>query len=152
MQHSNRSAKFGSAMLLLALIGCGPAFGQDPGDQAVLAAVRQAAGDATDMRFTDVRWCPDRVNGARAAAVYAVGSTTYGSESGAGMYIVEVAADDTVGPPVKANILDPNVDQDAMRLDQTYCDGQLVMRYRDALRQIDSGYSGGSLPEPTRLP
>ena len=148
MRILRRPAELGGALLLV-LAGCGSLPGHDAADRDVLVAVGKAAGDATGMEFTDVRWCPDRVNDVRAAAVYAVGDTTYGTESGAGLYLVEVMPDGSVGRPVKANILDPNIDPEAMRVDQTYCDGQLVVRYRDTMRQLDPGMAmdpAGSLP------
>ena len=149
---------YGGTLWALALAGCGALPFTDPADQAVLAAVKQAAGDATRMQFTDVRWCPGTVDGTRAAAVYAVGATTYSSQAGAGGYLVEVAPDGTVARTVKADIMNPNIDPEALRIDETYCDGQLVVTYRnkmqEALSNTESAYGAlaNPAPEPRPLP
>lgn len=148
----------GRALWVLALAGCGALPFTDPANQAVLAAVKQAAGAATQMQFTDVRWCPRTVDGARAAAVYAVGATTYSPEAGAGGYLVEVAPDGTVARTVKADIMNPNIDPEALRIDEAYCDGQLVVTFRnkmqEALRNTESAYGtrASPAPEPPPLP
>lgn len=118
----------------------------DPGERRieenVLTAVKEAAGEATEYKFTRVAWCPEQAAGMRAAFVAAIGNATASDSSGMGGYLVEVMADGTVYPAVKAGpVLHPSTE--ALRMDKTYCDGKLVVGPYEAMRQLQDMQSGG---------
>lgn len=122
-----------------ALTACG-------GDEArteakVVEAVKAAAGDVTDFKISRVAWCPNRVEGNRAAFVAAVGNTTAGDTAGMGGYFVEVLADGTVGPAYKADGIN-SPSYDAQRIDRTYCDGRFVVGPQRAMQQLEDMNQG----------
>lgn len=126
----------------IALTGCGA--GQPRVDEQVIAAVRTAVGDVTEFEFSRVAWCPNRVDGNRAAFVAAVGDTTAGDTAGMGGYFVEVLADGTVGPAYKADGINAP-SYDAQRIDRTYCDGRFVVGPQRAMQQLEE-MNQGRLP------
>lgn len=110
-------------------------------EKQVLESVRAAVGDVTDFEYSRVGWCPNRVNGARAAFVAAVGDTTAGDTAGMGGYFVEVMDDGTVGPAYKADGIN-SPSYDAQRIDRTYCDGRFVIGPQSAMRQLEEMNQG----------
>jgi hypothetical protein len=120
------------------LSGCG---GNDT-EAAVLASVKTAAGDNPELQFSHVSWCADTLDGNRAAIVSAVGPVQAGSDSGAGGYFVEVMADGTVGPAVKASPPDGTATYDALRIDKAYCEGKLVAGPQAAFDQLEEMQPG----------
>jgi hypothetical protein len=106
-------------------------------EQSVLASVKAAAGDAPELEFSRVTWCPKSVDGKRAAVVAAVGPVLVGSDSGSGGYFVEVSEDGSVGSAVKVNGgMGQAPSLKALRLDRTYCEGRLVEAPYEAVRQL----------------
>lgn len=110
-------------------------------EEQVVAAVKTAAGDATTYKVARVGWCPEKVSGMRAAFVAAVGNSTASDTAGMGAYFVEVAADGTVSPAVKAGPME-QPSPEALRIDRTYCDSKLVVRPYEAMRQLQDMQAG----------
>lgn len=71
----------------------------------------------------------------------AIGDTTAGNTAGMGGYFVEVLADGTVMPAVKADGIN-SPSQEALRIDRTYCDRKIVVGPYEAMRTLHDMQTG----------
>ena len=102
----------------------------------IIGAVKVATGNHPELQYSVTSWCSDTVDGARAAMVAAVGPVQAIGSAGAGGYFVEVLADGTVGPAVKASPPDGSASSEALRIDRKYCQGKFVAGPQAAFDQL----------------